>query len=122
MGFKTWLGLDKCIDSSAWQYARELVPPKSRSEQGSNKSQNSSQKLCTTFNTFRKEGCSFEFNNPGERCIYLHACSKCRQKGFPNRPHKAINCKENEPKNGPVNSQPTSSLNTVPPAVPVTSV
>ena len=118
MGFKTWLNLDKCIDSSAWQYARELVPPKAKSDQISNKTQNPSQKLCTTFNTFRKDGCSFEFNNPGEQCVYLHACSKCRQKGYPNRPHKAINCRDN----AETKPQPTSVASTSVASVPVTSV
>ena len=120
-GFKTWEKLDKCIDPTAWTYARELVP-KSKAEPNQNKNQqNSNQKLCTTYNSFRKEGCSYEHNNPGEKCVYLHFCSNCRQKGFPNRRHKAINCRdEGVPKN--TNSgaaQTTSNTNTATPSAPV---
>ena len=32
MGYKTWESLDKCIDPTAWTFARELVPPKSKKE------------------------------------------------------------------------------------------
>ena len=91
-GYKTWETLDKCIDPTSWTYARELVP-KTKNDQNFNKNQGgSTQKVCTTWNTFRNQGCSYEFNNPGERCVYLHVCSKCKQKGFPNRQHQLINC------------------------------
>ena len=120
-GFKSWESLDKCIDPTAWTYARELVPKPNKAESNQNKSQqNSNQKLCTTYNTFRKEGCSYEHSNPGEKCVYLHFCSKCRQKGFPNRRHKAINCQDNTP--ATTNSgatQNTANTNTIASASPV---
>ena len=118
-GFKRWETLDQCIDSTAWTYAQKMtVKSKGVQNQNQNKGQNGTQKLCTTFNTFRKEGCSFEHNNPGEKCIFLHHCSTCRQKGFPNRKHKAIHCK------GDDNSNSTNLTfnSSAAPAPPVTSV
>ena len=84
-GYKTWGNLNRCIDPSAWNFAKEMVPKHNKPAQNaknSNSSQNSNQKMCTTYNTFRKEGCSFEHSNPGENCIFIHACSTCRQKGL----------------------------------------
>ena len=76
-GFKNWDNLSRCIDPTCWAYAREMVPkPKPAQNQGS-KAPNSNQRLCTTYNTFKKEGCSYESNNPGETCVYVHACSTC---------------------------------------------
>ena len=98
LGYKSWLTLDKCIDSSAWNYAQKMVPEQSKKSNAKNSNQNSnnsSQKMCTTFNTFRRgDSCAFEFNNPGENCIYLHHCSACNKRGYPNRKHKAFNCRE----------------------------
>ena len=64
--------------------------------------------MCTTYNTFKKDGCSYEHSNPGESCIYLHACSTCRQKGLGLKRHKAHQCPEGR---SPVsqNSVPTVS-------------
>ena len=125
-GYKTWLGLDKCIDSTAWNYAKESVSDQKSSQvQGAknqqNQSQNSSQKLCTTYNTFKRgESCAFEFNNPGETCVYLHSCSACRQRGFNNRCHKAFNCRDEAKLSQ--NNQNANSTSTSAPAVPATSV
>ena len=130
-GYKNFVTLDKCIDPTAWNYARELVPipkivkPSGTQNQKSqnltqNSAQNTSQKMCTTYNTFKKgEGCSWEYNNPGEVCVYLHSCSSCRQRGFPNRRHKSINCRDdaklnNSNQNVIQNSAPVGS---VPPVV-----
>ena len=120
-GFKCWQTLNKCIYSTAWTYACQLVPQKPKNEQNSSKNQqNSTQKLCTTFNTFRNgNGCSFEYNNPGQNCVFTHSCSKCRQKGFPDRRHKAINCRqEPEPQNTNSSSNVTSNtISSLPPVV-----
>ena len=118
-GYKAWESLDKCIDSTAWNYAVRMVPAVSKSQtqsksQSTNSNSNSSQKICTTWNTFRNgEGCHFEYTNPGQSCVFLHHCSTCRQKGFPNRRHKAIHCNFSNS-----NSQTASP---VPPAVPAPS-
>ena len=123
MGYKTWQNLNPCIDPSAWNYAKEMAPkPNKPSQTGKSSNQNSgqnpNQKMCTTYNTFRKEGCSYEHSNPGENCIYIHACSTCRQKGLGLKRHKAHQCTETKGTSVPANSAPP------PPAVhtPVTSV
>ena len=109
-GLKHWDTLPKTIDSLSWTYAKEVTPkPKMASQPKPNNNSNQSQKLCTTWNTFRKEGCSYENSNPGESCIYLHFCSRCRSKGL-NRKHKLWQCTEPEPIK---TSTPTSSVATV---------
>ena len=127
-GYKTWESLDKCIDPTAWTYAREMVPP-SKPKENSNQnvksqSQNSQQKFCTTYNTFRNgNGCSYEYSNPGETCVYQHSCSNCRQKGFPNRRHKSIHCREdNSQTNNSINSNSTVTSSVSVSAPVVTSV
>ena len=105
-GYKTWETLDKCIDPTAWTYARQLVPKSKNEQNKNNKNQGSSQKVCTTWNTFWSQECSYEFNNPGDKCVYLHVCSTCRQKGFPNRQHKSIHCRE-----GAANTKTNSGTN-----------
>ena len=118
-GYKTWENLNRCIDPTAWKYAEEMIPKPSKPAQNAkNSNQNSNQKMCTTYNTFRKEGCSYEHNNPGENIVYVHACSTCRQKGLGSKRHKAHQCPESKPTStAPVSSAPpTSAVHT-----PVTS-
>ena len=130
LGYKSWLTLDKCIDSSAWNYAKEMNPDQKVNAQGAknnqyssqNNSQNNSQKLCTTYNTFKRgESCAFEFNNPGETCVYLHTCSSCRQRGFMNKSHKAFNCRDevrlNSNQTNNSNSPSATASATAPPVV-----
>ena len=96
-GYKRWSTLDKCIDSTAWNYAQRMVPAESKptKNQRNQNSNQTNQKMCTTYNTFRRgESCAFEFNNPNENCVYLHQCSACNKRGFPNRRHKAFNCRD----------------------------
>ena len=70
-GYKSWENLSQSIDSTARTFARDLVEPKVKQSQGSNsKSQNSSQKMCSTCKTFKKDGCAYENSNPGETCIF----------------------------------------------------
>ena len=124
-GFKKWLTLDQCIDSSAWTYAQKMITRGGKGGNQNSKSQNNSQKMCTTWNTFRKDGCSFEHNNPEERCIFLHHCSTCKNKGFPGRRHKSINCKEdfNSKSNSNNSKNPGSiTFNTTSSSPVVTSV
>ena len=108
--------MDQCIDSTAWQFAKEMIP-KGKPNVANNKAPNpNSTRNCTTYNTFRKEGCSFEHNNPGETCIYAHICSKCKTKG-----HKGIYC----PNPNKQNVSPATTASTVPAtttSVVVTSV
>ena len=102
LGLRKWETLSKTICPTAWTYAKELVPkqksspPQNRTNGTSNPS---NQRLCTTWNTFRKPGCSFENNNPGEQCVYLHVCSKCKTTKGVNVRHKAWQCTESEPTN-----------------------
>ena len=116
--FKSWKTLDKSIDSSAWNFAIRMVPPV-KNQNLNQKSQNSnsnSQKVCTTWNTFKQDGCSYEFKNPGESCVYLHQCSSCAKRGFPNRKHKSINCRDELKYNSNSTAQ-TAPTSTAPPPV-----
>ena len=118
VNLKSWETLDKNIDAMAWAYSKELNPRSKPNLTGPVKTNTSggsgnSQKLCTTFNTFRKEGCHFEHQNPGETCVYLHNCSRCRSKGL-QRKHKAWQCPDSEPKS-------SISTSTTPSSTAVTS-
>ena len=117
VGNKHWLSLDKSIDSTAWQFARELVgknkPTQNQSKpQGGN---SNSTKMCTTWNSFRKDGCHYEHRNPGEVCVFQHICSRCKKK------HKVWQCPENQQSNSP--SAPTNAASSTAsaPVTPVTS-
>ena len=125
LGYKNWKFLDKCIDSTAWTYAQKMVQPKKQPNPTQNSrggGQNANQKLCTTYNTFRKEGCYFEHNNPGESCVFLHHCSNCRQRGFPGRKHKAIDCREEGFNQNSNSNPPNSNVTSVSSNPAVTSV
>ena len=78
--------------------------------------------MCSTYNNFKKEGCAYENSNPGDSCIFIHQCSACLKRGFPNRKHKAINCRDEARLNSNNSNQgaPTSGSATA--ATPVTSV
>ena len=117
-GLKNWETLDKTIDPTAWTMAKEIVPKAkvpSQSQPGKNSNNSNNgqqQKMCTTWNSFRQEGCHYESNNPGQSCVFLHFCSHCKSKGF-NRKHKLWQCSD------------AAKAANVPPvsvAVPVTSV
>ena len=107
---KSWESLGKNIDAMAWAYSKELNPrTKPNLPNPSTKSNNisgSNQKLCTTYNTFRKDGCHYEHTNPGESCVYLHVCSRCRSKGL-QRKHKAWQCPDEPKSSAPT---PTSAI------------
>ena len=97
---KSWDTLDKGIDSTAWQLAKELVV-KAKTSQTQNRPQgnnSNSTKICTTWNTFRKEGCYYEYTNPGEVCVFQHICSRCKRR------HKAWQCPSPEEKSGSASS------------------
>ena len=119
LGLQHWETLSPTIDPTALVFAKEVH---SRSKVSTNQTKtqsnggSSNAKLCTTYNTFRKDGCSFEHNNPGEVCIFQHVCSTCRSKGLV-RKHKAWQCQESQSSS---QSTPVSSaaINT---AAPVTS-
>ena len=51
------------------------------------------QRMCTTWNSFKQEGCHYEFNNPGSSCVFSHYCSHCKSKGH-NRKHKLWQCND----------------------------
>ena len=122
-GYKSWETLSPTLDSAAWNFARDLVPPpkvKQQSQSQNFKTQNSSQNICSTFNTFKKDGCAFENSNPGESCIFVHQCSTCAKRGFPNRKHKAFNCRDEAKFKS--NSSNTPPVPGAAPATHVTSV
>ena len=128
MGKRSWETLSHFIDPTAWAYSRDMIPAQTNksNQNQAPKNQSSSQKMCTTFNTFKNgPGCSYEYNHPGESCVYVHQCSACNKRGFPNRRHKSINCRDEAKLTS--NSQTTQSVtspsvSSAHPAVPVTSV
>ena len=52
--------------------------------------------MCTSWNRFRKDGCRYEFLNPGKSCRFLHHCSKCKANGLDSMSHKEWQCSEFE--------------------------
>ena len=50
------------------------------------------QKICTSWNVFYRNGCQFEYLNPGKSCQYIHHCSICQANGINFSPHKAWQC------------------------------
>ena len=101
-GLKSWETLGKAIDSTCWQFARELITqPQQNFEEDfiTQPQQDFSAKgprVCTSWNTFKKDGCQFEFLNPGANCKYLHICSKCKTNGPNGTPHKSWQCFEED--------------------------
>ena len=77
---KKWETLDKAIDPGAWQFAKEFVAKSKTTGPNQSKTQGNSTRICSTWNTFRNDGCSWEHSNPGESCVFLHICSKCKKK------------------------------------------
>ena len=108
VGLKDWENLSKSIDPTCWTLAKECVSPPDHesvlSEPESFLSEPESvfsepepvesewsddQKMCTSWNVFRKNGCQYEFLYPGAVCKFKHQCSICLN------PHKALHCPEN---------------------------
>ena len=118
-GLKFWESLDRCIDPTGWAYAKEVIAKSNFKPNPANKpqgnGQNSGIKMCTTYNNFRRDGCQYEFNNPGQQCVFQHICGNCKAKGLV-RKHKTWQCTvpENSPASGAL-ANPTSHP-------PVTSV
>ena len=106
LGLRKWETLGKTICPTSWTYAKELVskqkPAPTQTKQNNNSSANL--KLCTTWNSFRKPGCSYEHNNPGEQCVYLHICSRCKTTKGVNLKHKLWKCTENDQNNRAANT------------------
>ena len=112
MGIKSWETLGKPIDAMSWSYAKEVTKPnpgKPNNQQTKANPTNKVQKICTTWNSFHKEGiCHYEFSNPGESCIYLHHCSKCKAKGLLKH-HKEFQCNDSE-NTAPASAAASSSV------------
>ena len=97
--------------------AKELIPkskPASQTSKTNSSNPNNQQKMCTTWNNCRQDGCQYEVNNPGQNCIFLHLCSRCRSKGN-YRKHKLWQCTESEPTR--TSGAPTASGSSVPTSV-----
>ena len=86
-GVKSWESLSPSIDSTCWQYAKEYF-----SNSHPAHVEKSSYKKCTSWNHFRKDGCQYEFLNPGKTCKFIHCCSTCEALGLGNLPHKTFEC------------------------------
>ena len=97
-GVKDWLTLDRSIDSTCWQFARQLHEANSFTPEPQEFSPNFNNDLkkCTSWDLFCQEDCQFEFLNPGCTCKFMHSCSICEANGMPGMPHKALYCPDNQ--------------------------
>ena len=104
-GVKDWLNLDRAIDSTCWQFAKQLASADfnfsdtdtntdadAYGDTDSDSDSLSNLIRCSSWNTFRKKGCQFEFLNPGRDCKFLHCCSTCESNGRGLLCHKSIHC------------------------------
>ena len=97
---KDWEHLNNCIDPTGWSYAKQLVPNMESLSANSQKFEDGGEKICTTFNQFRKQGCHFEHRNPDKSCKYVHQCSIC------SGGHKAWQCTYEDTRDSQYNSHP----------------
>ena len=90
IGVKSWLNLDRCIDSTCWAYAQKMVST-SNSDPSQSFTEHSEiiHRRCSSWNSFKKDGCQFEFLNPGKSCKYVHCCSIWKANHLCQVPHKA---------------------------------
>ena len=96
-GIKDWNSLNRSIDPTCWSYAKEFsCSPEQRLAGPDHHFSEFPVKTCTSWNTFMKQGCQYEFLNPGRSCKYLHFCSTCKENGFGELPHKAWECLESD--------------------------
>ena len=112
IGLKNWINFSPSIDPTCWHYAKELVSPfageyvSPTDAEGSVSSLdqylsfNSDEgfidghKICTSWNLFHKQGCQYEYLNPGKICQYIHHCSICQANCINYMPHKAWQCSD----------------------------
>ena len=88
-GVKEWTTMSRSIDSTCWTYAQKMA---ASSAENCPQFSDIGVKRCTSWNLFRKNGCQFEFLNPGKICKYLHCCSLCEQIDYGCLPHKVFEC------------------------------
>ena len=97
-GVKDWKTLSRSIDSTCWTFAKINSDAKLYSDSSTYSDSDgsvydsvceNSPRKCTSWNSFRKSGCQFEFLNPGKTCRFLHSCSTCEANGQLDMPHKA---------------------------------
>ena len=91
-GVKTWETLNRSIDPTCWIFAQQAAASHDKKFASENLNEKVVNKKCTSWNTFFKDGCQFEFLNPGKNCRYIHSCSICDEHGLENMPHKAWEC------------------------------
>ena len=71
-------------------FAKECVPLPDSNSSLTHEILDNDIKMCTSWNTFQKNGCQYEFLNPGKYCKFGHYCSLCRANGIDFMPHKAL--------------------------------
>ena len=97
-GVKSWSNLNPCIDPTCWQMAQKIAANDKILPNEPNHV-----KSCTSWNNFKKDGCQYEFLNPGKSCKYSHFCSTCDSLGLGNLPHKAWECEFDPCDDYPIN-------------------
>ena len=105
-GVKEWSTISRSIDSTCWTYAKLLSKNRFHSDSDNSLSDSDTytdsdysgldtgQRRCSSWNSFRKNGCQYEFLNPGKICKYVHSCSTCEANGVFGMPHKALECED----------------------------
>ena len=96
--YKDWLTLDRSIDPTCWTMARQSreTSDYSSPDLSENYIAETEIKKCTSWDLFRKEGCQYEYLNPGRKCKFVHSCVICEANGVPDMPHKAWQCPDNQ--------------------------
>ena len=103
-GVKDWSTISRSIDSTCWTYAKLLSKNRFYSDNSLSDSDtytdsdysclDTGRKKCSSWNLFRKNGCQYEYLNPGKNCKFVHSCSTCEANGVFGMPHKALECED----------------------------
>ena len=97
-GAKSWVSLSIGIEPDAIYCAKETVENRAKAAKKvanpkEAKDKKSSRKVCTTYNSHRgSDGCYFEQQNQGQKCIFEHSCSWCKENRHVVEKHKLFNC------------------------------
>ena len=93
-GVKSWEFLDRAIDPTCWGFAKDFHVSTDNVSESESISVLKEPKYCTSWNTFHKKGCQYEYLNPGKMCRFIHSCSNCRELGLGEMDHKSWQCFE----------------------------
>ena len=96
-GVKSWESLSSGIEPDSIYCAKETVENRTKASKKTQLNKDfkdrKPKKVCTTYNTHRSsEGCLWEQQNRGEKCVFDHFCSWCKENRNVSEKHKVFNC------------------------------